>query len=193
MAWQVVIHEFGLHYLAHRGNLGSILEHGILPYSEVRARALQSIDVSDPAVQRHRERRDLIIGVSIHEYVPLYLNPKNAMLFVRREQQHDILILRINPKVANKARVLYTDGNAASRTTQFSLVDDVVRPSLPVLRAERWTDFADGKRRRMAEVLIHGGIAPGNIVRVTCSTQATADWVRDVHNIYAVCRPQSYF
>lgn len=188
-----MIHEFGLHYLAHRGNLGSILEHGILPYSEVRARALQSIDVSDPAVQRHRERRDLIIGVSIHEYVPLYLNPKNAMLFVRREQQHDILILRINPKVAKKARVLYTDGNAASRTTQFSLVDDVVRPSLPVLRAERWTDFADGKRRRMAEVLIHGGIAPGNIVRVTCSTQATADWVRDVHNIYAVCRPQSYF
>lgn len=189
----MVIHEFGLHYIAHRGNLESILEHGLLPYSEVRRRGLQFVDVSDPEVQRHRERRDLIIGVSIHEYVPLYLNPKNAMLYVRREQQHDIVILRINPKVANKARVLYTDGNAASRLTQFSLVDDVVLPSLPVLRAERWTGFADGKRRRMAEVLIHGGIAPENIVRVTCSTKATADWVRNAHNIYAMCHPQSYF
>lgn len=189
----MVIHEFGLHYLVHRNNLASILKHGILSFSEVRARGLQFIDLSDPSVQRHRERKDPIIGSSIHQYVPLYLNPKNAMLFVRREQQHDLLILSINPKVAKKARVLYTDGNAASSRTQFGLVDDVVRPSLPVLRAERWTGFADGKRCRMAEVLIYGGISPENIERIACSTQATANWVRRTHNIYAVCDPKSFF
>lgn len=189
----MIVHEFGLHYLVHHGNLGSILEHGILPYSKVRALGLNFIDLSDADVQQHRERSDPIIGVSIHDYVPLYLNPKNAMLYVRHEQQDNILILHVNTAVASKARVLYTDGNAASRATQFSLVDDVVRPSLPVLRADRWTGFADGKRRRMAEVLIHGCIAPENIVRVTCSTQETADWVRRSHNIYAVCHPQFYF
>lgn len=189
----MTIHEFGLHYLAHRKNLESILEHGILPYSEVRARGLQFVDLSNPAVQRHRERPDPIIGVSIHDYVPLYLNPKNAMLYVRRQQQHDILILGIHPAVTNGARVLYTDGNAASKATKFSLVDDVVRPVIPVLRAERWTEFTDGMRRRMAEVLIHGPIQPKHIVRVTCSTQVTADWVRNAHNIYAVCNPLTYF
>jgi hypothetical protein len=189
----MTIDEFGLHYLVHHRNLGSILEHGILPYSAVRARGLGFTDLSDAEVQKHRERRDPIIGVSIHEYVPLYLNPKNAMLYVRREQRDEILILRVSPSVTNKARVLYTDGNAASRATKFSLVDDVVRPSLPVLRSDRWTSFVDGRRRRMAEVLIHGEIQPQKILGAICSTPATAAWIRKTHNIYAVCDPRIYF
>jgi hypothetical protein len=45
----------------------------------------------------------------------------------------------------------------------------------------------------MAEVLIHDEIRPDQILGVICSTHSAAAWVRDAHNIYAVCDPRFYF
>lgn len=162
------------YYMTHKDNLESILRLGILSHAEVAHRRLARVDISDPGVQRWRCWREPVFGRAIHAYVPLYLNPRNPMLYALRDRQRDLVILAVAPAVLDSADRVFTDGNAACRATLFSADDSVLDDSLEVLRAEWWSSYAQGKRRRCAEVLIHDRVAPAHIVRLLCSDRAVA-------------------
>jgi hypothetical protein len=189
----VIVAEFGLHYITHKQNLESIRSRGLLSLNEVLRRGLSRSDMSDQDVQSLRERREPIWNRSIHDYVPLYLNPKNPMLSARRELRDELVILKIDSGVARSGQVIFCDGNAASSATKFSLDEQILTSSREALRAEYWTGVEDGKRRRMAEVLVHQRIAPDQIEAVLCPNAFVANEIKSEHGLYALASPSRFF
>ncbi len=169
-----------LGYITAIANLQSIEERGILCY-----RAAQSIDHVDLAMAEIQERRDgkLVPDVrrtklrELHEYAPLYVCPRNPMLYVRSARHEEICVLGVDPAVLDLEGVVVTDGNAASDYTRFAsapeglgLVDDAMT------FAEYWTDpivysYYEKKRRKCAEVLVPDRIDSGFITGVYVSCE----------------------
>jgi len=162
-----------LYHFTHVNNLRGICEHGLLSQREMAQRGLRAIDISDPDVQRWRDREEPVFGCPIHEYVPLYLNPKNAMLYKRRELRMDLVILAVPLAKVQKHVYIFTDGNAASGSTVFSLDIAASKTSDAVLKAVYWSELPDGKRRRCAEVLVHGQVPVTDIAHAYCRCKTT--------------------
>lgn len=166
------------YHMTHHRNLAGILQHGILSWTEAHAQALTQTDIADPAVQRWRNRPEPVYGRSIHDYAPLYINPKNAMLYVRRHIQHEIVILKVSAAVLEHHQHVFCDGNAACRITQFATTRQIVEASDTALRAPRWSEVPDGRRRRCAEVLVYPAVEPRFIEAAICSNQNLANAIR---------------
>ena len=158
------------YYITHYQNVASIVQHGLLSKNHVKKSRIEVIDIANKEVQGRRTRIEPIYKRSIHDYVPLYINPKNAMLSAIRHLTNELVILKIEPAVLENRKHLYTDGNAASSITLFSESRSVVDSSIPVLLADCWSAHEDGKRRRCAEVLIYGSIDAKHIAGAVCSS-----------------------
>lgn len=190
----MIFGEFGLHYITHKRNLVSIEKRGLLSLSEVLRRGLERFDVSNSEVQALRDRRrEPIWNRSIHDYVPLYLNPKNPMLSALRHLRGDLVILKIDDDVARTGEAIFCDGNAASAATQFSLDDEILKSAREALRAEYWRGVDDGTRRRMAEVLVHQRVAPDRINAVLCPNIEVVRKVAQDTKFYALTNPSKFF
>lgn len=163
-----------LYYLTLVDNMPSIREHGLLSHNAAHERGLVKEDISDQAVQNRRADISAF-GRSLHDYFPLYFNPQNPMLFVRREIQNDLVILCFNRELLVQDGVIFTDGNAASSPTNF--FDDVSRLDeldWDCIWAEYWKDFGeDGRRKRCAEVLVPDAIPLTRIRRRRVRTSST--------------------
>lgn len=192
-ASQVIQFPFYYH-MTHKSNLMGILQHGILSHADVLSRDdVLATDISDAGAQRRRERQEPVYNRSIHEYAPLYVNPRNPMLFVRRCIQHELVILVISHEVLHESQHVFTDGNAASRETRFSSSIDVVATSLEALYAGYWANCVDGKRRRCAELLVYKKVHPRYIVGAICSNNTLAHEIAMTTNLEAEINPSVFF
>ena len=163
------------YHLTHKDNLLGILQYGILSHTQVLSNSdVLAVDISDPGAQRWRDRPETINHRAIHDYAPLYINPRNPMLYKRRCLQHDIVILKISPNVLRDGLHVFCDGNAASRDTKFSPDSSILADSIDALSAEYWANLADGKRRRCAELLVYPEVRPSHILSAICSNNALA-------------------
>jgi len=172
-------------YITHKANLKSILKRGILNHYDASRLEPNRFDISDPDAQRWREEKDPHFKRTIHSYAPLYINPKNPMLYVRREIRNSLLLLEVQPSVLFDTEYLITDGNAASRITNFyKSVDSVDKLPWDVLKGDYWPDFQDGKRKMCSEVLVYPKVDPQYIAAVHCYSRGTkaslGDCERDV-------------
>lgn len=158
---------YSLYHMTHISNLSSILHYGILSNNEAHGRNMVASDISDPMVQRWRDREDPFYHRPIHAYAPLYINPRNPMLYVRRELQSNICILEISCEVLNNCEYIFTDGNASSHNTRFYNKTQSLK-ELPwdVLRSGRWVEYSDGKRKMCSEFLVYPMISEIHINRV---------------------------
>lgn len=163
------------YHMTHKDNLAGILQDGIMSWTDVHAQGVSAVNISDPGAQRWRDRTESANHRVIHDYAPLYINPKNPMLFVRRCLQHEIVILKISPGVLLEGQHVFSDGNAASRETRFSTNSDIVTESLDALKAKYWANCIDGKRRRCAELLVYPKVQPVHILGAICSNNALAE------------------
>lgn len=145
-----------LHYMTPRANLRSIAEHGIL--SHARAARVAHESVALEVVQDLRAGKTVPRGRPLHEYVNLYFDARNAMMYSRRSA--DLIVLRVTHEVLDWPGVVVTDGNSANNPTRFYPVWDGI-PALDHDRvyAESWThedewEQRERKRQRQAEVLV---------------------------------------
>lgn len=174
-----VVREFknrgvsSLWHMTHERNVPSIMRNGILPHTSPTLQAFNHVDISDPDVQRWRTRPDPHYGRKLHDYVPLYINPRNPMLYRRKEMQKEICLIEVSLEALDGGNLLITDGNAASHRTQFYIVPAALQ-HLPwdVLNANFWTDFEDGKRKACSEVLVPNIVTPKHIAAVHCFSSA---------------------
>lgn len=164
--------DYGVEYIYHMThikNLPGILKYGLLPHGNSHQRT----DISNQDVNRRRSRRDPIYGKRIHNYVPFYFSPRNAMLYAQYNED-DIVILKLDADLLYGEGVLFTDGNASSNVTEF--YDDL--SDLDVLdwrciRARYWNDYSDGRRKKMAEVLVPKKVKKRNIKAILCNNNST--------------------
>jgi hypothetical protein len=167
-----------LYHITHKNNLGNILESGLLSHNEAH-RGLNQIDIADNEVNNRREKREPVFNRSLHDYVPLYFNPKNPMLFRRKNIQNDIVILAIEKNLLLDQNVLFTDGNAASKTTSFyNTINNLSLLNWKCINSEYWNDYQDGKRIKCAEVLVYPKIEIASIKKIYCNNQITLNFIR---------------
>ena len=181
------------YHMTHYRNLAGIFQEGILSWTVAHSRGLTQTDISDPSVQRRRNRLDPVYNRSIHDYAPLYINPKNAMLYVKRKLQHELIILKVSADVLCQHQYVISDGNAASRTTQFSVDRQITAASDVALRATYWNEVPDGKRRRSAEVLVYPIVEARFIVAAICNNQDVINTIRDVCPVPIVIDKTMYY
>ena len=156
-----------LYHYTHVDHLHTIYKYGLRSHNRAHELGLVQHDISNPDVQDLRAHR-LIGGRPLHDYVPLYFNPRNAMLFdvFKKHTLEGIVLLRLPRMLMLQKGVWFTDGNAANTPTlSYDNLEDLDKLDWECIRAEYWTEYEDGKRKCMAEILIPDKISANYIKR----------------------------
>ena len=178
-----------LWHMTHKDNIFSILEYGIVNHYCACKINASRVDISDPDVQRWRENIEPHYHRRIHNYVPLYINPLNPMLYVRKNIQADLCLMEISLSVLSKNQYLITDGNAASHDTKFyNSVNNLELLPWDVLHADYWNDFPDGKRKRCAEVLVYPAISPKFVIGIHCCSNKTLNFLSNSNSNVSITK-----
>lgn len=182
-----------LWHMTSRENVATIMQNGLLSRHQMQQSALEMVDISDATVQNHRVAKGARNGMTLHDYVPLYLRAQNPMLFCRRSHNPTLCLLEIDLHACLQEGVLFTDGNAASRGTCFyDRLSDLRFLDWEALNASYWNDVQDGKRKRCAEVLVPHHLSAGFIVRVHTASLDSCAWLQQ-QGIKATFSPQRFF
>lgn len=151
----------GLFYTAHIDNIKSILDIGILSHNLAHSKGLVTEDISNKQVNERRNRIVETLDGNIHDYAPLYFNPRNPMLYFlcKNMDKRKLVLLKVNPHILLTDNVAFSDGNAAVMTTNFyNNIDDFNKLNWNVIQNEYWTNHPDGKRIKCSEVLVRDKI-----------------------------------
>ena len=174
--------DFRLFHMTHIENLKSIVEHGLHSHNS----APDYHDISNPAVNNRRERTDPIHNQPLHEYVPMYFNPRNAMLFQKQaEYKSDIVILEVDRRACLSNYTLFTERNAASDGCRFVYCPSEVKTFLwPRIYSRDWS--ADGvvnvetKQLMMSECLVYRHIGAEYLSAIHTANNLMATKIRSV-------------
>ncbi|WP_314345582.1 DUF4433 domain-containing protein [Haemophilus parahaemolyticus] len=178
--------EPSIYYMLHIDNLDSILKKGFLSHN--LAHKLANIkDISNIDVNNRRGDVKFNDGRSLHDYVPFYFNPRNAMLYSTQSRFSDniiILELNIRPllKYIYKERnneFLFSDGNASREDTSFyDAIEDLLDDGLfnfSDIYQTHWYNDTYVKSKMMSEVLIYNNIPINFISYIHAQTKEIAD------------------
>lgn len=177
----------GLYHMTHIDNLASILSNGLLSHTQARNNNYLQTDIANNDVNVRRSHNEPIHNRPIHDYAPLYFNPKNPMLYFRKDIQNNIAILEFSPLVLLKEGVIFTDGNASVHTTAtynsqtqfYSDLNDLNKLDWKCINDKWWNDYEDGKRKKCAEVLIPDKIELSFLKRIHVFNTETQKVVSD--------------
>ncbi len=182
--------EFIFH-MTHVDNLQNILKYGL----QAHGNGFQKRDISNREVNSRRSRREPVYGRHIHDYVPFYFSPRNPMLYVQ-DNEDDIVILAFPASLMYEEGMVFTDGNASSSGTEFyGELCDLDRLNWKCLNSRYWNDFMDGKRKKMAEVLLPKKVDKSKISAILCKNKKTQGKVNKLtkQTIESVVAQNFYF
>ena len=188
-----ILQQYGISYIYHMThikNLSNILKYGLLSHNNNLVK--EKIDNKD--VNRRRNINEPIYNKNIQDYVPFYFNPKNAMLFVNKEIQDDIVILAFDKSLMFCENMLFTDRNASSNKTNFfNNLENINAINWECINAKTWFDYKDGKRKRMAEVLIPNKVPILYCLKIYCNNKNTEKYLKKSVNIEVEENQQLFF
>lgn len=182
-------------YITPINNVPSILQKGILCYN--KAMQLNPTSIAAKEIQDRRSSRSVPQGKRLHDYVNLYINPRNPMMYLRKGLHKTVCVLRVDSSVIDLPDVVVSDQNAASDWARFAAGPE----GLQIVDYERtfaddWTNHDDQrdkwrhKAQMCAEVLVPGCIPPAQIVGAFVSCEESKIKLVDsgfVHIIEECC------
>ncbi len=148
--------NFRLFHMTHMSNLKSIMNFGLSSHNS----APEYLDISNPTVNSRRERVDPVHKKSLHDYVPMYFNPRNAMLYEKQREHPDkIVIIEVDRRVCLSNYTIYSEGNAAANRSRIVYcLSDVTNFDWSNINSDRWTIDGvvnvDTKQLMMSECLV---------------------------------------
>jgi hypothetical protein len=171
------IEELG--YITPIRNVPSIVKLGLL--SHTRAARVLHLSIAKEGVQSIRAQKSVPNGLRLHDYVNLYFNPRNPMMYLRKDSHASCCILRIDPAVLDLEGVVVTDRNAARFAVFHSPDEGLALIDRDMAFAQYWThdDPIEQDRRKAlqcAEVLVPH-VVPTEYVRgawISCHPAAEA-------------------
>lgn len=181
--------EPSIYYILHVKNLHSILDKGIL--SHRLSHELNSCYVKDISNVDVNSRRSQIkiLNRSLHDYVPFYFNPRNAMLYSAQSRYSDnIIILELNIRPILKYvfrkgnnHFLCTNGNASRNDTSFcdEIIDLLNNEFIDFSNVfkKNWYNDERIKSDMMSEILIYHDVPIEFISYVHTQTEEVAEEV----------------
>jgi hypothetical protein len=175
-----------LHYLTAIDNVASILQRGLL--SHHRASRVAHRSVAMAAIQERRSAVRVPGGARLHDYVNLYINGRNPMMFtvVHNHSVDELCLLRVSCDVLDLPGVVIADCNASSDYVRFAsaqrglaLIDTAEVTARYWMHADP-IDQMRHKSRMCAEVLVPHAVDPRFVVGAYVGSDAAAD------NLHAV-------
>lgn len=167
-----------LYNIVHVKNLASVLKDGIICHNQVGNRTVA--DISDPTIQERRVNVEIPgTGKRLHDYANLYFNPRNAMMYKRKEMHQDLCVVGVAPRILDQANVIISDGNASSDWSKFhQSPDGLASLDASLVMAKYWTDpnyyaYLNKKRSVCAEVLVPDLILPSFFEEIYVSCKGT--------------------
>jgi hypothetical protein len=162
-----------LHYITTISNVPSIMTRGIL--SHKRSKRIDHNSVAMEVIQERREKKIVPGGRPLHEYVNLYINGRNKMLYKvlceGKVQHADLCVLGVNTEILDLPDVVIVDQNAASNYAGFYPAPSGLRKiDRALVFAEYWTHPNDAIEEWLhgsiicSEVLVPDRIDPGLIM-----------------------------
>ncbi|MCB5265916.1 MAG: DUF4433 domain-containing protein [Candidatus Cloacimonetes bacterium] len=106
-----------LFYITHLDNIPSIMHNGILSHNEAERVDHHSVALQD--VQDKRANKVIPKGRALHDYVNLYFNPRNPMLYLIRNMVDRLCVLSVNSSVLQRQGAVVSDQNAARKLAAF--------------------------------------------------------------------------
>lgn len=180
-----------LFHITHLDNVPGILRRGLLCRNRIEDLQVPYMDLSDAECQERRSCRDLDgRSVDLHDYVPLFIEPRNAMLYrLQRSLSEsgtadELAILQVSAAAAQWGASLLADGIASSPVSQiFHARDAAGWESLDweAIRCRCWLDQPDpqaAKRRRMAEVMVSSHLQQRHIHKVWLKSPSAMEGLR---------------
>lgn len=166
-----------LFHITHINNLLSICELGLLSRNILIDNSISFYDISLKTVNQRRSVSEPIFNQSIHDYVPLFFNPKNPMLsyLIHTVQlKQNLVVLEVSTDVFKKEHTIFTDGNAAVRSTStytsktrfFADLFHLGDLNWKVINKEGWNVSNDEKNNKSAEVLVFNTVETKYISKI---------------------------
>ena len=192
-------------HMTDYNNLKNILLHGLQNHYN----AYKKVDISNREVNDRREKVEHIYGRKIHDYVPFYFNPRNAMLYKNRNNAR-VVILGLDVRVIkdHSAGFLISDRNASADEAKFSrYLPDLQNPNFINFNdvfSQRWCNngvrYDDIKQKMMAEILIDDVVYSRYIRSIYVKNQMCKKAIEDqlagdlkMHNINIIVDPAKFF
>ncbi|MEI6333339.1 MAG: DUF4433 domain-containing protein [Methylococcaceae bacterium] len=174
-------------HMTHIDNLDSILEHGLLSHNNPH----KKVDISNQEVNSRRNKIEPIYNRNIHNYVPLYFNPRNAMLYRNQKMFGDsIIVLAFDKDLLLSENSIFTNGNAASdNTSYFNNINDLLQMDWNKIWSTSWNGLEDSetiKWSMMAEVLIYKKLEITKLVTVYCSSNKVKQYIENKYQFGSV-------
>lgn len=155
-----------LHYICPTANVGSILLNGIV--SHTKSADLEHESVADELIQDRRQPVVVPGGLKLHDYVNLYFNGRNPMMYTVAKNRgvEGLCLLRVSPEVLDLDGVVVADCNASSDYVRFAdPINGLKRIDRERIFARSWnhTDHYEKvlhKSQMCAEVLVPEFVSP---------------------------------
>lgn len=188
--------DFNLKYIKHMlhyTNLENVLTHGLLSHNAAYDKKLITKDISMSEVQDRRKKKNININgksINVHDFVSFYFQPRNPMLYRRKDIQSELIIVLVNAdilktNITESRYAIFTDGNAGSDSTKFYTgVDQMKNVDFELLISGSWNhDDEDikreNKRKMCSEVLVYPSIIVSEIEKIICPNRKMYDYVLD--------------
>jgi len=161
------------YYITHVENLPSILQNGILCHRKVEEEKVLYTPIYDREIVENRKNIQLKDGKNLWDFVNLYFQPRNAMLYrimyFSGVKGEDVCIIGVTNSILNRGDIFITDGNAASYNTQFYSGKDIdknLKKIREMIDKEWWANEDGSKRQLMAECLVPERVLPDQISEI---------------------------
>ena len=150
--------QTGLYNIQSIDNIPSIMKYGLLSYEKA-----SKIEHTSIAMQEIQERRSRIVipnGMALHKYANVYFDPRNPMLYKRKNENEHICILKFDCSILDFEKVVVSDRNASSDYAIFNSPEKgLLEIDFDLVFETDWRDddqheYYKKKSAKCAEVLV---------------------------------------
>ena len=179
-------------------NIPSIMQRGLL--SHEKSSEIKHTSIAMKEVQDRRDKICIPNGMSLHRYANVYFDPRNPMLYVRRNENFNLCILKFSRDILDINGIVLSDRNASSNYASFYQPDIGLRKiDFELVYARYWTDenpyeHMRKKSIKCAEVLVPYRIPYEYVVGAAVVNETAKQKLEDVgFDKEIVIEPKMFF
>lgn len=178
-------------HMTHVDNLASIITAGGLR-SHSQMTNFPYADLSNEDVQTGRAT--IVVPTSqrpLHDYVPLFFGFKTPMVAWNQARNDQMIFLRVSLDILVHPNLVFTDGNARSKTTQFfdfTGPDDLAVINAKAINTVKYAKDAELKRQKQAEILIPDFLSFDKVLDIICFSSGTRTQILAILDKFAIKR-----
>ena len=152
-----------LYYIVPISNLNGIFKYGkVFSRNNAKKEGLIIEDPSDKDVQKRRANKVIYEtcrnSFTLHDYVNLYINPRNAMLYRYLKTKKKIAILEFSGDLLLKKfrYVRFSFKNASAEDAIITESPNLIRENIQKIFSSSWNGDEELKKVMQSEVLVFG-------------------------------------